>query len=137
MDITIEITGLDKMQKLSTAFPRAFITNANKAINQSMAAVQGNAFPLTPEKSTSMWTQIHDYTKHLDPKNVSGWIGSDLPYAVKVHNLYPVGTPYKHPSHNKTTAVAGFLQVAVDQARDNINRFFKEALDNTIKEAIT
>lgn len=129
MDVTITINGLDKMRKLAEKYPATAEKYVNTAILKSLGAVYGNMASITPVKTARLREDFH--TPHVS--RFQGWIGSSLPYAIHVHNLYSPGTPYKRPSLNKS-AIAGFLTYGANESKGKINGFFNDAIAGTLKE---
>lgn len=97
----------------------------DKAITRSMGEIDINLMPITPVKSAFLRGELH--MPHFAP--FQGRIGSNLPYALRVHDLKAPGVPYRNPSLNKN-AVAGFLTVAVNQSESKIQDAFNRALED-------
>jgi hypothetical protein len=123
-NVNIQIKNIEKISQLASKFPAIAERHIDNAITRSLAEVQRQAQPITPVKTRRLWGDLQ--IPHLSP--FQGWIDSNLPYAVTVHNLYASGTKYHNPSLNKS-AVAGFLTIAVDKGKGVINDLFKTALN--------
>lgn len=129
MPVSIEIKGLEKLTKMAERFPVVAEKHINTAITKGLGAIYAKMAPISPVDTSRLREDFH--TPHVT--RFQGYIGTDLPYARRVHDMYPAGTPYKNPSKNKN-AVAGFLQVGADRATPQVNQLFSEALNNITKE---
>lgn len=127
--IEVKIENLDKLIALANKFPRITQKHIDLAIAESLGDIQTEVQPIVPRKSTRLWDELQ--VPKLKP--FQGSIGSKLPYARKVHDMYSEGTSYKFPSLNKS-AVAGFLSLGVKRAMKSIQNNFKEAMEKILKE---
>lgn len=128
MAITISINGLKKLERLADMYPGVAQKRVDAAIVRSIGEVDRNLIPVTPVKTAHLRNMMHG---GISFSPFQGRIGTDLPYARPVHDLYSPGTPYKNPSKNKN-AVAGFLSVAADASRETIQDAFDAALDGIV-----
>ena len=126
--VTLEIKNLDKILKLGDRFPAISRKYIDKAIVRALGEVDRETKPLTPVKTGRLRNSFIPVFRPFE-----GVYGTNVPYALEVHNLYEAGQRYKNPSLNKN-AVAGFLVVGVRRAGAEANKAFKEALVNITKE---
>ena len=129
MAVAIQIKNLDKLQKLAEKFPAVAERHVNDAIAKSLMTVYANMVPGTPVDTSRLREDFH--VPHVT--RFQGWIGTKLPYARRIHDLYPVGTAYKNPSKNKG-AFAGFLTYAGNKSQRAINELFSIAIRATLKD---
>ena len=131
MAIVIEIKNLDKLTKLASKFPSVAQKHIDKTIIRSIGEIQINTLPITPIKTGRLIADLR--VPHFSP--FRGAFGSKLPYAATVHDKYSAGTPYPHPSLNKQ-AIAGFMVVGIKKSESLINKEFKKALEDIVKDLI-
>jgi hypothetical protein len=128
--ITLTVNGLAQFQRMAEKSPALAQKYADSAIAKSIGEIDRNSAPITPVDTHRLRDSIQQGNKFSPFK---GSIGTSLPYAVRVHDMYSPGTPYRNPSKNKS-AVAGFLTVAVGASEGTINSLFAEALEGFVKE---
>jgi len=125
--ITVHINGLEKLQSLANRFPKVSQLYIDQAIVRSIGEIDIQTKPNTPVKTGRLRNSFIPIFRPF-----SGKYGTRVPYAQRVHDLYPAGSPYKRPSLNKN-AIAGFLTVGVRDAEPKINQVFEYALDQIVK----
>ena len=127
--IAIEIKNFDKLTKLAEKYPAVARKFIDRAIVNSIGSIQRETLPITPIKNARLIADLR--VPHFAP--FQGRLGSSVPYARRVHDLYSAGTPYKNPSLNKR-ALAGFLQVGVLRSKKTIDDVFVGALKDIVNE---
>ncbi len=130
MSITIEPKSLAKLTKIAERYPAISQKHIDDAIVRSIGEVDRNMAPLTPVDTARLRNDIHGGVRFSPFR---GRIGTDLPYARKVHDLHAPGIPYKNPAKNKN-AVAGFMLVAADSAESLIQKTFENVLGKIVEE---
>lgn len=129
MEVSIKIENLDKLQALAEKYPAVVEKYIGMFITKSLALVYGNMAQITPVNTARLREDLH--IPHV--KRFEGYMGTKLPYAGRVHNMYEAGTPYRKPAKN-TNAVAGFLTLAAKQSKQGIDLFCNQAIGDTLKE---
>ena len=130
--INIEIRNLEKLTSLANKFPKVAQKHIDKAIVDSISEVHIEVQPITPVKTARLKNSMVPIFSPF-----KGSLGTKVEYARRVHDMYSVGSPYKHRNPTATTnmnAVAGFMVVAVQRAKNVINNAFAKALNDIVVE---
>lgn len=145
--IEIQINGLDQLFKKLNNYPAVSEPHVNKAINRSLVRILGQEKQQAPVFTGN----LRDNWK-IDLDRFQGALRSNAPYSMAVHfgsrpHMPPISaiTPWALKKGLNPWAVAKsiakngtkanpFLQKAVDLERDNVNKEFKEALDNIARD---
>jgi len=132
----ITITGLKRAKLALNKHPRIASVHLANAINASIVKIEQKTFPLTPKKTGKLRAQYpHDRILAFPNKALLlGAVRNTTPYALKVHNLHPIGNDYANP----TTAGSRphFLTLGAKKAEPQVNKEFDDALDNIIKDLV-
>ncbi len=130
MPITLTPDSMNRLIRLAEKSPAIAQKHIDAAIVRSIGEVDRQVQPLVPVDTARLRNDLHGGIRFSPFR---GRIGSDLPYARRVHDLHAPGTPYFHPAKNKN-AVAGFLHVAADGSRATIERAFEQAVENIVTD---
>ena len=80
--VDVKIANIEKLTELASNYPAIARKHIDRAIALSLIDIQDKAQPITPVKTRRLWSDLQ--YPHLSP--FQGWIGSDLPCAVFVHD---------------------------------------------------
>lgn len=127
--IRIRIINIDKLHRRLNRFPEIAGKHISRAINQSIAAIEAKAIPLTPVKTGRLKGSYTFGRIASRPTTLRGRVKPDVFYAAAVHDIHPPGFGYFKPSKNKR-AVAGFLLIGKNVAEPQIGKQFDKAIKN-------
>lgn len=116
-EITIQITNINQIRSAFRKAPRLMTANLNTAIRKSVIAIGRQSRINTPVLTGRLRSSHRESFA-----NLRGEVGTTTNYDVFVHEgtRFMKGRPY--------------LKKAVTQEEGTVNRYMKEAVDNTLKE---
>ncbi len=147
--ISIEIKNLESFRKAILSYPEKSVKNFNDAIKSSLLIIQSSATQKAPKDTGNLkagW--------EINIGTLKGTLRNKMDYAIFVHEGTGIYGPMKRAITPKSKSflawqkdgvwrfarsVKGmkprpFLQEAVDEKSDQVNKVFDEALAKTLKE---
>lgn len=121
MEISIRIENIEEVNRFLDGRPARTKEEINIAVEKTALLVQGEAKRRTPVDTGRLKTSIK---KKTFKRELAGEVFTEVRYAIPVH---------ENLRARHTTGEAKYLERAAKQSVPKINKFFKDAINNTIK----
>jgi len=134
VQIEIKAPNLDSFLRKMRKFPNVAVRSLNRALNKTLLQYEREVKILTPVDTGRLRGA---YRKRVF--GLTGAVFNRVPYGEAVHNLHPVGQPYKPrgagvKGKKNPRARAGFVVLAVEKVNEKVEDIFKKEMDKGLEE---